>query len=74
MIVVHGDSLGNGGVIGAGDCQWMTAGSGIIHHEMPKFEKDDSLIWGFQLWVNLPASQKMMNPPYRESQWDFYQI
>ncbi len=62
----HGDSLGNGGVIEAGDVQWMTSGSGIIHNEMPKSNKTDSLIWGFQLWANLPASHKMMEPRYRD--------
>ena len=62
--VEHGDSLGNGGVIQAGDCQWMTAGSGIIHQEMPK-QKGDGLLWGFQLWANLPASHKRMDPRYR---------
>ncbi len=63
--VEHGDSLGNAGVIGAGDVQWMTAGSGIIHQEMPQ---GDALgrMYGFQLWANLPASQKMMDPRYRE--------
>jgi redox-sensitive bicupin YhaK (pirin superfamily) len=64
--VEHGDSLGNGGVIEAGDVQWMTAGSGIIHQEMPKKENHDTLLWGFQLWANLPASHKMMDPRYRE--------
>jgi len=64
--IEHGDSLGNGGVIEAGDVQWMTAGSGIIHQEMPKKDKHDTLLWGFQLWANLPASHKMMNPRYRE--------
>ena len=64
--VEHGDSLGNGGVIQAGDVQWMTSGSGIIHNEMPKSNKTDSLIWGFQLWANLPASHKMMEPRYRD--------
>lgn len=63
--IEHGDSMGNLGVIDAGDVQWMTAGSGIIHQEMPKGESDDSL-WGFQLWANLPASHKMMEPRYRE--------
>ena len=48
-----------------GDVQWMTAGSGIIHQEMPKGQKD-GLMWGFQLWANLPASHKMMGPRYRE--------
>jgi quercetin 2,3-dioxygenase len=60
--VEHEDSLGNKGVIGAGDVQWMTAGSGIIHQEMPKASKELS---GFQLWVNLPAKYKMINPRYR---------
>jgi hypothetical protein len=64
--VEHGDSLGNGGVIQAGEVQWMTAGSGIIHQEMPKKDKDDTLLWGFQLWANLPASHKMMDPRYRD--------
>jgi redox-sensitive bicupin YhaK (pirin superfamily) len=63
--VEHGDSMGNKGVIRAGDIQWMTAGSGIIHQEMPKGRKD-GLMWGFQLWANLPASRKMMEPRYRE--------
>ena len=57
--VEHGDSLGNEGIISSGDVQWMTAGSGIIHQEMPKGRKD-GLMWGTQLWANLPASQKMM--------------
>ncbi|NHI93889.1 MAG: pirin family protein [Candidatus Lokiarchaeota archaeon] len=61
----HGDSLGNEGVIGSGDVQWMTAGSGIIHEEMPKGQKN-GLMWGLQLWANLPASYKMMDPRYRE--------
>ncbi|KKM25148.1 hypothetical protein LCGC14_1597900 [marine sediment metagenome] len=64
--VEHGDSLGNGGVIEAGDVQWMTAGSGIIHQEMPKSDKKDTLLWGFQLWANLPTSHKMMDPRYRD--------
>ena len=63
--VEHGDSMGNKGIIASGDVQWMTAGSGIIHQEMPKGQKD-GLMWGFQLWANLPASYKMMNPRYRE--------
>jgi len=63
--VEHGDSMGNKGVIYAGDVQWMTAGSGIIHQEMPKGQKD-GLMWGFQLWANLSASSKMMNPRYRD--------
>ena len=51
--VDHGDSLGNRGTIGPGDVHWMTAGRGIVHSEMP--EQEDGLMWGFQLWVNLPA-------------------
>lgn len=62
--VEHGDSLGNHGVIEPGDVQWMTAGSGIIHQEMPK-GRHDGLMWGCQLWANLPASHKMMPPRYR---------
>lgn len=63
--VEHRDSMGNGGVIGSGDIQWMTAGSGIIHQEMPKGDTSDHM-GGFQLWINLPASHKMMDPRYRE--------
>ncbi len=63
--VEHGDSMGNRGIISSGDVQWMTAGSGIIHQEMPKGDKD-SLLWGFQLWANLPASHKMIPPRYQE--------
>jgi redox-sensitive bicupin YhaK (pirin superfamily) len=63
--VEHGDSMKNRGVIAAGDVQWMTAGSGIIHQEMPKGDSERRL-WGFQLWANLPASHKMMPPRYRE--------
>jgi hypothetical protein len=62
--VEHGDSLGNRGVIGSGDVQWMTAGSGIIHQEMPKGDEKGRM-YGFQLRANLPARQKMMNPRYR---------
>lgn len=61
--VEHGDSMGNGGIIEPNEVQWMTAGSGIIHQEMPK---GPGLLWGFQLWANLPASHKMMAPRYRE--------
>lgn len=61
--VEHRDSLGNSGVIKSGDVQWMTAGSGIIHQEMPK--RYDGLMQGFQLWVNLPAKKKMDPPKYR---------
>lgn len=63
--VEHGDSMQNRGVIGAGDVQWMTAGSGIIHQEMPKGNAAGHM-GGFQLWANLPASHKMMPPRYRE--------
>ena len=63
--VEHGDSMGNKGVIGAGDVQWMTAGSGIIHQEMPKGDEVGRM-GGFQLWANLPAAHKMMAPRYRE--------
>ncbi len=62
--VEHGDSLGNTGVISSGDVQWMTAGSGIVHQEMPKGDAHGSM-HGFQLWANLPASEKMMPPRYR---------
>jgi redox-sensitive bicupin YhaK (pirin superfamily) len=65
--VEHGDSLGNRGLISSGDVQWMTAGSGIIHQEMPKGQ-EDGLLWGFQLWANLPAAHKMMEPRYRDVQ------
>ncbi len=61
--VEHGDNLGNSGTIGAGDIQWMTAGNGIIHQEMPKPSK--GMMHGLQLWVNLPAKDKMMAPRYR---------
>ncbi len=64
-VVEHGDSMGNSGTIGAGDVQWMTAGSGIIHQEMPQTSPTGTM-WGFQLWANLPASQKMMPPRYRD--------
>lgn len=63
--VEHGDSLGNKGVIEPGDVQWMTAGSGIIHQEMPQGDKD-GVMEGFQLWANLPAAHKMMAPRYRD--------
>lgn len=64
-LVEHGDSMGNKGAITPGDVQWMTAGSGIIHQEMPK-ETAAGMMWGFQFWANLPASHKMMPPRYRE--------
>lgn len=60
----HKDSVGHEGVIQSGGVQWMTAGSGIEHSEMP--EQDNGLLQGFQLWVNLPASQKMVAPRYQE--------
>ncbi|NLX48164.1 MAG: pirin family protein [Euryarchaeota archaeon] len=60
----HRDSLGNHGTIGPGDVQWMTAGSGILHEEMPR--KAEGWMQGIQLWVNLPRSNKMMPPRYRE--------
>lgn len=63
--VEHKDSLGNQGTIREGDVQWMTAGNGIVHQEMPKGD-DKGCLWGFQLWVNLPASHKMMSPRYQE--------
>ena len=63
--VEHGDSLGNKGVIGSGDVQWMTAGSGIIHQEMPKGDEMGRM-HGFQLWANLPSKEKMINPKYRD--------
>jgi quercetin 2,3-dioxygenase len=63
--VEHGDSMGNKGVISSGDVQWMTAGSGIIHQEMP-LGQEDGHMWGFQLWANLPASHKMMHPRYQD--------
>jgi redox-sensitive bicupin YhaK (pirin superfamily) len=62
--VEHGDSMGNKGVISPGEVQWMTAGSGIIHQEMPKPDKKGRM-GGFQLWANLPASDKMIAPRYR---------
>ena len=63
--VEHSDSLGNKGAISSGDVQWMTAGSGIVHQEMPKGDANGSM-HGFQLWANLPASQKMTRPKYRD--------
>ncbi len=61
--VEHGDNIGNSGTIGPGDIQWMTAGGGVIHQEMPK--KAEGMMHGLQLWVNLPAKNKMMEPRYR---------
>jgi quercetin 2,3-dioxygenase len=62
--VEHEDSMKNKGVVKSGDIQWMTAGSGILHQEMPR--KFDGVLSGFQLWVNLPASHKMMAPRYQD--------
>jgi len=64
----HGDNQGNTGLLGPGSVQWMTAGRGIVHSEMP--EQEDGLMWGFQLWVNLPASDKMTPPRYQDIQGD----
>ena len=63
--VHHRDSLGNAGLIGAGDVQWMTSGSGIMHEEMPRRSPEGN-VFGFQLWVNLPAALKMSQPRYQE--------
>ena len=63
--VHHGDSLGNQGTLGAGDVQWMTAGSGILHQEMPRGDAWGRM-HGFQLWANLPSSQKMTAPRYQD--------
>src|SRR5574340_1791964 len=63
--VRHRDSLGNTGIIGPGDVQWMTAGRGILHEEMPR-RGPAGTIYGFQLWVNLPAAEKMSQPRYQE--------
>jgi len=61
--VAHGDSIGNAGTISDGDCQWMTAGGGIIHQEMPQ---ESAYLSGVQLWINLLATQKMVAPKYRD--------
>jgi len=63
--VAHGDSLGNTGMLGAGDVQWMTAGSGILHQEMPRGNAAGQM-HGFQLWANLPSSLKMTAPRYQD--------
>ena len=63
--VTHGDSLGNTGSMGAGDVQWMTAGSGILHQEMPKGDPNGRM-HGFQLWANLPSALKMTAPRYQD--------
>ena len=60
----HKDNQGNTGLLGPGSVQWMTAGRGIVHSEMP--QQEDGLMWGFQLWVNLPASDKMTDPRYQD--------
>jgi hypothetical protein len=65
--VAHQDNIGNSGIIGPGDVQWMTAGRGIIHQEMPRGEQDE-IMEGFQLWANLPSARKMMRPRYQEVQ------
>jgi redox-sensitive bicupin YhaK (pirin superfamily) len=62
---VNRDSLGNAGLIGAGDVQWMSSGRGIMHEEMPRRSPDGN-VFGFQLWVNLPAARKMDQPRYQE--------
>jgi len=60
----HGDNHGNSGLLTPGSVQWMTAGRGIVHSEMP--EQENGLMWGFQLWVNLPANDKMIAPRYQD--------
>jgi hypothetical protein len=60
----HGDNHGNQGDLGPGSVQWMTAGRGILHSEMP--QQENGLMWGFQLWVNLPAADKMTSPRYQD--------
>ena len=62
----HGDNQGNSGLLGPGSVQWMTAGKGIVHSEIP--EQQDGLMWGFQLWVNLPAKDKLTKPRYQDIQ------
>ena len=64
--VEHRDSLGNHGHLGPGWTQWMTAGHGIIHSEMPVHEPSSLVMWGFQLWINLPAANKMVRPRYQD--------
>jgi redox-sensitive bicupin YhaK (pirin superfamily) len=66
--VEHADSMGNAGTVNAGSVQWMTAGSGIVHSEMPK--PLNGKMGGFQVWVNLPRSHKMMDPRYRRDNRD----
>jgi redox-sensitive bicupin YhaK (pirin superfamily) len=62
----HGDNQGNTGKLSPGSVQWMTAGRGIVHSEFP--EQEEGLMWGFQLWVNLPASDKLTKPRYQDIQ------
>jgi quercetin 2,3-dioxygenase len=62
----HGDNQGNSGLLGPGSIQWMTAGRGIVHSEFP--EQQEGLMWGFQLWVNLPRTHKMVAPRYQDVQ------
>jgi redox-sensitive bicupin YhaK (pirin superfamily) len=62
--MLHGDNHGNRGDLVAGSVQWMTAGRGILHSEMP--QQEEGLMWGFQLWVNLPAADKMIEPRYQD--------
>jgi redox-sensitive bicupin YhaK (pirin superfamily) len=64
--VDHRDSLGNHGHLGSGSAQWMTAGRGIVHSEMPTHAPDSDRLWGFQLWVNLPSRLKMSAPRYQD--------
>jgi hypothetical protein len=64
----HGDNQGNSGLLGPGSIQWMTAGRGIVHSEFP--EQQEGLMWGFQLWVNLPRTDKMTKPRYQDVQGD----
>jgi redox-sensitive bicupin YhaK (pirin superfamily) len=64
----HGDNQGNQGLLGPGSVQWMTAGRGIVHSEFP--EQEEGLMWGFQLWVNLPSTDKMTAPRYQDVQAD----
>ena len=64
----HGDNQGNTGLLGPGSVQWMTAGRGIVHSEFP--EQEEGLMWGFQLWVNLPRTDKMTAPRYQDIQGD----
>jgi redox-sensitive bicupin YhaK (pirin superfamily) len=64
----HGDNQGNTGLLGPGSVQWMTAGRGIVHSELP--QQEEGLMWGFQLWVNLPAKDKLTTPRYQDIQGD----